>query len=248
MYGNKTVAVVIPALNEERSIGKVVRSLKNLRSGPAQHPLVDDIVVCNNGSTDNTAVVAQAAGARCFYEPEQGYGVACLTALEALKQPDIVVFVDADSSVISSELPLLLSQITQGADLVIGSRTLGSQQPGALTPQQLFGNWLASKLIKFLWRQPITDLGPFRAICYNSLLKLNMQDRRYGWTVEMQVKAIQQHMNVVEVPVTTDKRIGHSKISGTVRGTFGAAIGIFGMIFRLRMQEQQASHKLPKKP
>lgn len=247
MYQNKKVAVVIPALNEEMSIGAVVSSLKSLRTEESRLPLIDDIVVCNNGSTDTTEEKAKAAGARCVTESEPGYGIACLTAIAALNKPDIVIFVDADSSVITAEVDILLEQIGQKADLVIGSRTLGTQQYGAMTFQQQFGNWLASKLIQHLWKHPITDLGPFRAICYRSLVNLNMQDRRFGWTVEMQVKAIQHKMKVVEVPVSTNKRIGRSKISGTISGTIGAAIGIFSMIFRLRAQEQQSVCNASKK-
>ena len=248
MYHNRVVAVVIPALNEEQSIHKVIADLKSLTETSSSLPLIDDIVVCDNGSSDSTALLAKAAGAKVISEPEPGYGRACLAGIAALQSPDIVVFVDADHSATVSEVTLMLEQILQGADLVIGSRSLGTQQRGAMNIQQRFGNWLASKLIHFLWQHPITDLGPFRAISYRALEKLSMQDKTFGWTVEMQVKAIQNHMKVSEVPVSTMKRVGRSKISGTISGTIGAAIGIFGMIFNLYSQEWQSNGSLAAKP
>ena len=239
MYLDKTIAVVIPALNEELSIGTVVNDLMALRDDTGAGALIDDIVVCDNGSTDSTATIARSAGARVVQESKSGYGAACLAGIAALNPIDIVVFVDADNSAVVEELPYMVSKIPQGADLVIGSRSAGNQIKGALTTQQRFGNWLASLLIRKLWNHPITDLGPFRTISFDALRELQMQDQAFGWTVEMQVKAIQRQMNVVEVPVTTNKRIGRSKISGTLLGTIGAAVGIFGMIFRLYREEKQ---------
>jgi len=238
MYCNKTVAAVIPAHNEQDSVGTVVDELRALL-GPGSSTLFDDIVVCDNASTDRTAMRARDAGARVVYQAELGYGVACLTAIGILKQPDIVVFVDADHSVVADEVMLLLAPLRQGADLVVGSRALGHRKPGALTFPQRLGNWLASHTIEWLWQYRVTDLGPFRAICYQSLNRLQMKDRQFGWTVEMQVKAIQAGMNITEVPVISLKRIGRSKISGTLKGCIGAAIGIFSTIYKLRAQEKR---------
>lgn len=232
MYYNKTIAAVIPAHNEQASIALVLKELKAL-SGPDKTPLFDDILVCDNASTDNTPTLAKQAGVRVIYEPQKGYGIACQTAISALRNPDIVVFIDADHSIVAEEVPRLLAPLRKGADLVIGSRTLGNQEANALLPPQRIGNWLASYTIRRLWHYQITDLGPFRAICYRSLKRLQMQDQHYGWTVEMQVKAIQHGMTVVETPVSSLERIGKSKISGTLRGCIGAAIGIFGTIFKL---------------
>lgn len=239
MYYSKTVAAVIPAHNEQASIRTVVSELKAL-SGPDSTPLFDDIVVCDNASSDLTAKQATRTGARVVYEAQMGYGAACLAAIAQLNNPDIVVFVDADHSVVADEVFHLLAPLRKGADLVIGSRALGRSEPEALTWPQRIGNWLASHTIGLLWRYKVTDLGPFRAICYQSLKRLQMQDQRYGWTVEMQVKAIQYSMVVVEVPVTSLKRIGKSKISGTLKGCIGAALGIFGTIFKLHVQEKRS--------
>lgn len=232
MYYNKKIAAVIPAHNEQDSIDLVLRELKTLL-GPDEEFLFDDIVVCDNASTDATGLLASRIGARVVYEPKKGYGMACQTAINALRNPDIVVFIDADHSIIADEVFRLLAPLRKGADLVIGSRTLGNQEAGALPAPQRFGNWLASFTIRRLWHFRITDLGPFRAICYRSLKRLDMQDQRYGWTVEMQVKAMQYSMTIVETPVSSLKRIGKSKISGTLKGCIGAAIGIFGTIFKL---------------
>ena len=224
MRDNSTVAVIIPALNEESAIGGVVAAI------PAW---VDDIIVVDNGSTDATAAIAGEAGARVIREPKRGYGAACLAGLAALSDPDIVVFMDGDASDLPGEMALLVDPIIQGrADLVIGSRVLGAREPGALTPQARFGNWLACRLIQLFWGKSYTDLGPFRAVRHRSLLALNMQDRDYGWTVEMQVKAVRRGLRVMETPVSYRRRIGASKISGTVRGVLGAGIKILYIIFR----------------
>lgn len=238
-YFDKSISLIIPAYNEEQSIGKVITEFLTLTLADGITPLIDQIIVCDNASIDNTAELARKAGAEVVYEGKQGYGAACLTAIKALRKPDIVVFADADHSILFSEIHLLLNKIDHGADLVIGKRDASLQQKQSLTPQQRFGNILASWLIRLLWKYPVTDLGPFRAITYNSLIKLNMADEKFGWTVEMQVKAIQVGLNVQEVPVSSLKRIGKSKISGTIRGTIGAAIGIFGTIFHLYKNEKQ---------
>jgi glycosyltransferase involved in cell wall biosynthesis len=200
--------------------------------------LVDDLIVVNNGSTDNTAEIAKCAGANVFSEFRQGYGYACLRGIEQLEReglhaPSVVVFVDGDHSVDVNQLVLLLQSIAEGNDLVVGSRARCLQESQSMGPHQQFGNDLASSLIALLWNQPVTDLGPFRAIRYAALQQLNMQDQGFGWTAEMQIKVIQAGLSYKEVPVSSLRRIGVSKISGTVRGTIGAGIGIFSMVFKL---------------
>jgi len=241
-FNNNRVAVVIPAHNERGSITKVVRELAELVID--EQPLIDDIVVCDNDSSDETAQFAQQAGARVIYEPLKGYGAACLSAIKKLHNddariPKIVIFVDGDYSVKSDEVFDLLAAMKAGADLVVGSRVNERLHKGALGLHQRFGNFLASALISVIWRKQVSDLGPFRAINFQRLLELDMQDKAFGWTVEMQVKAIQAGFTYVEVPVTTKQRIGISKISGTLRGTIGAAIGIFGMVFKLYRNESE---------
>lgn len=246
-YGCKKIAVVIPAFNEAESIAKVVRDVLALREFPGTNQLdllIDDVVVCDNASTDGTGEIAAAAGARVVYEPKAGYGSACLAAIGVLKEPDVVVFIDGDRSVLATETIALLEEISEGADLVIGSRVAAKREKHALTPQQWFGNVLASKLITLLWGESVKDLGPFRAIRMQALRKIHMLDSSYGWTTEMQVKAIQFGMDVREVPVSTLRRIGQSKISGTLKGTVGAAIGIFGTIFRL-YSDEKARQNIP---
>jgi glycosyltransferase involved in cell wall biosynthesis len=218
------VAVIIPALNEEAAIGGVVAAI------PAW---VDDIVVVDNGSTDATAAIARDRGARVIREPQRGYGAACLAGLAALTDPDIIVFMDGDGSDVPSEMALLVDPIIKNqADLVIGSRVLGAREPGALTPQARFGNWLACRLMYLFWGKKYTDLGPFRAIRRRALAGLDMRDRNYGWTVEMQVKAVRRGLRVRETPVSYRRRIGASKISGTLRGAMGAGTKILYIIFR----------------
>ncbi len=210
------------------------------------NPLVDQIIVCDNGSTDETAARAAASGAIVAFEPERGYGAACLAALAVEVEKDIIVFVDGDHSVVSSELPDIITPLLNGADLVIGSRTLGTTEKGALSIPQRFGNMLATLLISKLWSANVTDLGPFRATTQKTLLDLQMSDRNFGWTVEMQVRALQENKTIKEVPVSTMKRIGKSKISGTVRGVIGAGHGILGTIFKLYLRGagQSATPKL----
>ncbi|UTW46513.1 glycosyltransferase [bacterium SCSIO 12696] len=239
MYRHKKVVAVVPAYNESAAIGLVVNDLLKLKN-KQNAQLVDRVVVCDNGSSDNTAQVASDAGAQVVYEPRPGYGAACQTAIKALDRPDVVVFVDGDHSVCAREIPLLLDQL-EHVDLVIGSRVLGRCEKGALTTPQRFGNWLASALIRFFWSAPVTDLGPFRAINYQALQRLNMADMAFGWTVEMQVKALIHGLDVAEVPVTTLKRIGESKISGTLKGVIGAARGILQTIFSLWWRQRRGN-------
>ncbi len=221
-YGS-TVAVIIPALNEQESIGKVISAI------PAW---VDDIIVVDNGSTDGTVGVAKEHGARVFLEHRRGYGSACLMGMAQLDHPDIVLFLDGDYSDYPEEADLLVDPIASGdSDMVIGSRVSGKSEPGALTPQAIFGNWLACQLMRLFWGAHFTDLGPFRAIKYAVLQRLEMRDPDYGWTVEMQIKAARDGFRISEVPVSYRRRIGKSKVSGTVRGVVGAGTKILGLIF-----------------
>lgn len=218
------IAVIIPAFNEEHAIGQVLRAV------PAW---VDETVVVDNGSSDQTAAVARSHGARIVREPLRGYGQACLAGIATLSEADVVVFVDADFSDHPDEMDRLVDPILRReADLVIGSRTRGVCDPGALTSQARFGNWLACHLIRLFWGVRFTDLGPFRAVRFAALRRLNMQDTNYGWTVEMQVKAAATSLPTREVPVSYRRRIGTSKISGTVRGVLLAGSKILYTIFR----------------
>ena len=238
MYRGMTVGVVIPALDEEQSIGLVVEELRALRTTD-RAPVVDDLVVCDNDSTDATAIRASDAGARVVQEHRRGYGGACLAAIDALRPTDVVLFTDGDHAFHAFQAMDVLDGIADGADLAIGSRGLGSREPGALTRSQTFGNQVAATLIRLIWGHRVTDLGPFRAIRAAALSQLGMADRTYGWTVEMQVKAIQRGLRVVEVPVDTRKRLGKSKVSGTLRGAFGAGVGILSMIAKLRWHQRR---------
>ena len=235
------VGAVIPARDEQDNIAQVVHDLRALRTtGGAA--LIDDVVVCDNASTDATAQRARAAGARVVSEPTRGYGIACLTAIAALEDVDLILFVDGDQAFDVRQATRLLDAIGQGADLVIGSRVLGQMQPGALSLPQIAGNRVAGMLISLLWKQRVTDLGPFRVIRRAALAALDMQDKTYGWTVEMQIKAIQRKMRVAEVPVDSHKRRhGKSKVGGTVRGVVGASIGILGMILKLGLRSASAT-------
>jgi glycosyltransferase involved in cell wall biosynthesis len=223
------IDVIIPAYNEEKAIEEVLREI------PMN--LVRHVVVANNGSSDSTAEVAEKNGAIVVHEPRKGYGQACLTALEKLKEfdlkPDVVVFMDGDHSDYPEEMPHLLQPIKEGkADMVIGSRALGNRERGSMTIPQLFGNWLATSLMRLLFGARYTDLGPFRAIRYDKLLALEMRDRNFGWTVEMQIKAAKHGMKYCEVPVNYRRRIGVSKVSGTVKGTFMAGYKILFTIMK----------------
>ena len=224
------IDVIIPAFNEEASIAKVLNDIPK--------ELVREVIVCNNGSTDQTAQNARNSGATVLDQPIPGYGNACLKGMEYIASkedhPNIVVFIDGDYSDYPEEMSLLVNPIIKdGADLVIGSRALGQLENGAMMPQQVFGNWLATTLIKMIYKYEFTDLGPFRAIRYDKLLDINMQDKTYGWTVEMQVKAAKLKMKCVEIPVTYRKRIGVSKVSGTLKGTILAGHKILWTIFKL---------------
>jgi len=223
MRNGARVSVIIPALNEAPSIGKVLDAIPDW---------VDQIVVADNGSTDGTGAVAAQHGARVVRESRRGYGSACLKGIAALDRPDVVVFLDADFSDHPDQMDRLVDPILAGTvDIVIGSRVLGNADPGALTPQSRFGNRLACFLMRLFWKASFTDLGPFRAIRYQTLKQIGMRDPDYGWTVEMQIKAALYGIPCTEVPVDYRKRIGRSKVSGTVRGVVGAGYKILGLIF-----------------
>ncbi len=218
------ISVIIPVFNEQDAIEKVI--------GDIPSNLPTEIIVVDNGSTDQTAKLAAAMGARIVRENRRGYGSACLAGIAATNDPDIVVFLDGDYSDHPNEMPDLIAPILENrADLVIGSRVLGNSEPGALMIQARFGNRLATSLIKILFGVSYTDLGPFRAIRYLALLDLNMRDKTFGWTVEMQVKAAKQALKIQEVPVSYRKRIGVSKITGTLKGTLKAGWKILFTIF-----------------
>ncbi|MBL4667829.1 MAG: glycosyltransferase family 2 protein [Flavobacteriales bacterium] len=223
------IDIIIPAFNEENSVGNVIDDIPK--------ELVREIIVVNNNSTDKTAINAQNAGATVLKEPNMGYGNACLKGMEHVAQkeikPDIIVFLDADYSDYPEEIVDVIKPIIDNEfDMVIGSRALGNLEKGAMTPQQIFGNWLATFLLKLFYGVKYTDLGPFRAIKYNSLVALGMKDKTYGWTVEMQVKAAKHQLKTCEVPVNYRVRIGFSKVSGTVKGTIGAGYKIITTIFK----------------
>jgi glycosyltransferase involved in cell wall biosynthesis len=222
------IALIVPALDEEHAIGPLLAAI--------DRQLIRDVIVGDNGSRDATAAVARTGGAEVVHVADRGYGAACAGALTRLRHDvDVVLFMDADGSDDPAEIPRLLQPILDHrADLVIGSRALGTVEPGALTPQQRFGNWLATWLIARLYGHRYTDLGPFRAIRRELLDRIGMRDRRYGWTVEMQVRALQHGARIAEVPVRYRKRVGKSKISGTVRGVVLAGYWIIRTIFTSR--------------
>lgn len=223
------VVVIIPAVNEEESIGKVVEAIPR--------PLADTIIVGNNGSKDNTAEVAKKAGAVVVDESRPGYGWACLKGMEYASQmdekPDIIVFIDGDFSDYPEEMPNVVAPIIEkDIDLVIGSRALGAKEKGSMTFPQRFGNWLATRLMRLFYRVRYTDLGPFRAIKYDALMNLGMSDKTYGWTIEMQLRAAKHKLTYTEVPVNYKRRIGKSKVSGTIKGTILAGYKIIFAIFK----------------
>ena len=225
----RKIRVIIPALNEEKSIAKVIEEIPN--------SIVKEIIVCDNGSSDNTSDEAKKAGATVLVENEKGYGACCLKGIEYINKlkgnTDIVVFLDGDYSDYPSEMNNVINPILTGeAEMVIGSRALGNKEAGSLTPQQVFGNWLATKMLFLFYGVKFTDLGPFRAITLTALNQLNMVDRNYGWTVEMQIKAAKQNIKSMEVPVNYRNRIGFSKVSGTVKGTIMAGYKIIFTLFK----------------
>ena len=224
------IDIIVPAYNEEESIAMVIRDIPN--------KWIRNIIVCDNGSTENTAEVAKNSGAITIYQGLKGYGNACLKGMEYIENleqsPDIIVFLDGDYSDHPDELELLIKPIIeQDFDMVIGSRALGKLEKGAMQPQQIFGNWLATNLIRLIYGYHFTDLGPFRAIKYSKLIDIEMEDKDFGWTVEMQVKAAKRKLKCIEVPVKYRKRIGVSKVSGTLKGTILAGHKILWTIFKL---------------
>jgi len=225
------IYVIIPMLNEQRSIGLVLDDL----------PAVAEVIVVDNGSTDEGVAIARSKNATVIHELQRGYGKACLTGIEYVSQhvtePEnaIVAFVDGDYSDHPDELPNLLSKITnEDFDFVVGSRSTGKREKGAMHFQAIFGNWLACTLMRLFWGVKFSDLGPFRAIRYQSLIDLEMQDENFGWTIEMQIKAFCNGLKITEVPVSYRQRIGVSKISGTVSGTIRAGYKILWTIFKYR--------------
>ena len=223
-----STVLIIPAFNEEKSIGKVLAAVPDM---------VEEIVVVDNDSTDGTAREARKYGATVLHEPNRGYGYACLRGInyfrEKSKKPDIIVFMDGDYSDYPEELPQVVAPILESRmDLVIGARDRALREPGSMTPQQVFGNWLATRQMRLLFRAKFTDLGPFGAIRFEALESMGMEDKTYGWTVEMQLKALRQKMAYTEVPVRYRKRIGVSKVSGTIKGSIFAGIKILGWIFK----------------
>ena len=222
------IVVIIPAFNEEASIPLVIRDIPSV---------VDEIIVVSNNSTDNTEINAKEAGATVLVEDKKGYGYACLKGMNYVaklaEKPDIVVFLDGDYSDYPEELTKIVEPIIKdNIDFVIGARTKALREDGSMTIPQVFGNWLATTLMKFFFRSKFTDLGPFRAIKYDKLLSLKMEDKTYGWTVEMQLKALKQKLSYKEIPVNYRNRIGVSKVSGTIKGAIFAGVKILSWIFK----------------
>lgn len=222
------IKVIIPAFNEGASIASVVSEIPKI---------ISEVIVVNNASTDDTAKNALKAGATVLTEERQGYGYACLKGINYVtlqsKRPDIIVFMDGDYSDYPEDLLEIVKPILEGqADFVIGARNRELREDGSMTPQQVFGNWLATRLMRMFFDAGYTDLGPFRAIKYDRLLELEMEDKTYGWTVEMQLKALKKKFRYTEVPVRYKKRIGTSKVSGTIKGSIFAGVKILGWIFK----------------
>ncbi len=222
------IKVIIPAYNEEKSIGHVIADIPNI---------ISEIIVINNNSSDNTAIIAKKSGATVLTENNKGYGFACLKGMEYIsklsEKPDIIVFLDGDYSDYPEELLKLISPIIKNnIDFVVGARVSELRENGAMTKPQIFGNWLATRLMKLFFGATFTDLGPFRAIKYDKLLALHMQDKTYGWTVEMQLKVLKKKYTYIEIPVNYRNRIGVSKVSGTIKGAIFAGIKILTWIFR----------------
>ena len=222
------IKVIIPAYNEQDSIAKVVNDIPKI---------VDEIIVISNNSTDNTAINAKNADATVLHENRKGYGYACLKGMDYIEnqetKPEIVVFLDGDYSDYPEQLIALTAPIIEdNIDFVLGARVKEQREHGAMTPQQIFGNWLATSLMKLFFGAAFTDLGPFRAIKYEKLMALKMEDKTYGWTVEMQLKALKQKFTYLEIPVKYRNRIGVSKVSGTIKGVIFAGIKILTWIFK----------------
>jgi glycosyltransferase involved in cell wall biosynthesis len=227
------IKVIIPAYNEQDSIAHVIRDIPKT---------VNEVIVVSNNSSDNTEDVAAQAGATVLKENRKGYGYACLKGMEYIasislsnpeKKPDIIVFLDGDYSDYPEQLTEIIAPIkNDNIDFVIGARVKRLREQGSMTMPQIFGNWLATFLMRIMFRSTFTDLGPFRAIKYDKLLALKMEDKTYGWTVEMQLKALKQKLTYAEIPVKYRNRIGISKVSGTVKGAFMAGIKILGWIFK----------------
>ena len=237
-----TTLAIIPAFNEARAIGQVISDIPDR--------LVDEVVVVNNASTDATEPHARAAGATVIDEPRQGYGSACLRGIKyaRTKQPDIVVFLDGDYSDHPNEMPRLVGPIAADeADFVVGSRIRGESEPGALLPQAQMGNRLACTLMERIWDAEYTDLGPFRAIRFSTLQALDMQDETFGWTIEMQIKAVEARLRVEEVPVSYRRGIGPSKITGTLSGTVKASAKILWTIGRMAATRGRRASRLRKR-
>lgn len=227
------IKVIIPAYNEADSIAKVINDIPKI---------VNEIIVVNNNSSDKTAENAQKAGATVLTEKNRGYGYACLKGLEYIankpQKPNIIVFLDGDYSDYPEELTKIIAPIIENnIDFVVGARVKNLREAGSMTVPQIFGNWLATKLMRLLYRSTFTDLGPFRAIKYNTLVSLNMIDKTYGWTVEMQLKVLKQKFTYKEVPVNYRNRIGVSKVSGTIKGSIFAGAKIISWIFKYSIKK-----------
>ncbi len=228
---NASVFVLIPALNEAESIGNVIDDIPK--------EIVREIVVIDNGSTDNTAEIVRNHGATALFQQTKGYGHALMTGIHYLDEKykltetdGVLVFLDGDYSDFPEQIPDVIRPILEEkVDMVIGSRVLGNHEKGALLPQARFGNWLSTVLIRLFWRYKFTDLGPFRAITFHRLMQMELKELTYGWTVEMQIKAAKMKLNCREVPVDYRKRIGQSKVTGTIGGSIKAGIGILRTIF-----------------
>lgn len=230
MIAGQTIGVIIPALNEEESIGRVLEALPSV---------FDDIVVVDNGSTDRTAEIARSKGARVVREDQRGYGAACLTGIAALagNPPSVVLFMDADASDHPDDALRVATCVADGScEICIGSRVRGAHERGSLTPVQKFGNWLSTRLIRLIWHVTYTDLGPLRAVSWHTLALMKMEDRTWGWTVEMQIKSAMMRLRMLEIPVRYRVRIGKSKISGTVMGSIRAGTKIIATIIKFAAQ------------
>ena len=227
------IKVIIPAFNEADSISHVINDIPDI---------VNETIVVSNNSTDATETNAKEAGAAVLKEPQKGYGYACLKGMsyvaEQEKKPDIIVFLDGDYSDYPEELIKIVEPIIKDdIDFVIGARVKRLREQGSMTMPQIFGNWLATFLMRIMFNSKFTDLGPFRAIKYDKLLVLNMEDKTYGWTVEMQLKALKQKLSYIEIPVNYRNRIGVSKVSGTIKGAIFAGIKILGWIFKYSFKQ-----------